>query len=76
MHTVFWFEHLYGRDHLEDVGIDGKIVMEWMLRKQVGWCRLDSPGLGQESVEGYCEYSNEPSNSVKREEFLHQWSDC
>jgi hypothetical protein len=29
-------ENLKGRDHLEDVGVDGKIILEWILRKQCG----------------------------------------
>jgi len=24
MHTKFWFENLKGRDHLENLGVDGK----------------------------------------------------
>jgi hypothetical protein len=31
MHTIFWFENLEGRDHLEDLGVDGKIISEWIL---------------------------------------------
>jgi hypothetical protein len=27
-------ENLKGKDHLEDVGIDGKIILEWVLGKQ------------------------------------------
>jgi hypothetical protein len=26
-------ENLKGRDHLKDVGIDGKIILEWILGK-------------------------------------------
>jgi len=33
MHTIFWLENLKGRDHLEDTGVDGKIILEWVLRK-------------------------------------------
>jgi hypothetical protein len=32
-YTVFWLENLKGRDHLEDLGVDGKIILEWILRK-------------------------------------------
>jgi hypothetical protein len=30
MHTQFWFENLEGRDHSEDIGVDGRTVLEWM----------------------------------------------
>jgi len=33
MHTVFWLENLKRRDHLEDLGIYGKIILEWILGK-------------------------------------------
>jgi hypothetical protein len=33
MHTKFWSEKLKGRDHLEDLGIDEKIILKWILRK-------------------------------------------
>jgi hypothetical protein len=33
MHTIFWLENINGRDHAEDIGIDGKIMglreIEW-----------------------------------------------
>ena len=28
------------RDHLEDLGVDGKIILNWMLQA-VGWGRVD-----------------------------------
>jgi hypothetical protein len=31
MHTIFWSESLKGRDYLEDLGVDEKITLEWML---------------------------------------------
>jgi len=37
MHTKFLSENLKGREHTEDLGIDGKIILEWTIR-----CRLDS----------------------------------
>jgi hypothetical protein len=33
MHTMFWLENLKARDHLEDLGIDGNIILEWILGK-------------------------------------------
>jgi hypothetical protein len=28
MHTIFWLENLKGRDHLEDLGVGGRIILE------------------------------------------------
>jgi hypothetical protein len=29
MHTKFWSENLKGRDYSEDLGVDGKMILEW-----------------------------------------------
>jgi hypothetical protein len=34
--SYIWLENLKGRDHLEDPGVDGKIILEWMLGKWTG----------------------------------------
>jgi hypothetical protein len=31
-HT-FWLENLKGRDHSENLDVDGRIILEWMLGK-------------------------------------------
>jgi hypothetical protein len=31
--TIFWLENLKGRDHLEDLDVDGKIILEWISGK-------------------------------------------
>jgi len=36
MRTVFWFEHLNGRHHSEDLGVDRSVILEWILWKQDG----------------------------------------
>jgi hypothetical protein len=33
MHKIFWLGNLKGSDYLEDLGVDGKIILEWMLGK-------------------------------------------
>jgi hypothetical protein len=33
MHTELSSEKLKGRDHSEDLGVDGKIILEWILGK-------------------------------------------
>jgi len=46
MHTVFRLENLNGTDHSEDVGVDVRIILEWILGKWVGRCGLDAAGSG------------------------------
>jgi hypothetical protein len=36
MHTKFCPEKLKGRDHSEDLDVDGKIILEWILGKEDG----------------------------------------
>jgi hypothetical protein len=40
VHTVFRWSNLRERDHLEDPGIDGRIIWRWIFRKWVvrAWC--------------------------------------
>jgi hypothetical protein len=51
MHTIFWSGNLTGRDDSEDVGVDGRIILEWILGKYVGrlwngfiWLRISASG--------------------------------
>jgi len=36
MYTRFWWENLREIDNLEDPGIDGRIMLRWILRKWDG----------------------------------------
>ena len=53
-------------EHLEDLGVGGRIVLKWIFRKWDGeaWTGF----LWQ--VAGACECGNEPSGSIKCGEFL------
>jgi hypothetical protein len=33
MHIKFWLGNLKGRDYMEDLGIDGRIILEWIIGK-------------------------------------------
>jgi hypothetical protein len=46
VHMKLQFENLKGSDHMEHLGIDGRIILEWILGKQAGRCGLDSSGSG------------------------------
>jgi hypothetical protein len=51
MRTEVLSENLKRRDHLEDLGLDGRIILEWMIAKWFGkewtglsWLRLGITG--------------------------------
>jgi hypothetical protein len=51
MHTVFGLENLKGRAYPEGLGIDGRIILEWILGKYVWkvwigfiWLRIETGG--------------------------------
>jgi hypothetical protein len=46
MDTKFLSGNLKGRDHLADLGADGKIILEWILGKYMGRRGLNASGSG------------------------------
>ena len=58
-----WCGNLRKRDHLEEIGVDGRIILKWIF-KNWDWIDLAQTGTG-------CyECSDETLGSVKRREFL------
>jgi hypothetical protein len=50
-YTGFWWGNLKKRDHLEDQGVEGRIILRWIFRKgDVGvwtgssWLRIQTVG--------------------------------
>ena len=47
VHTGFWWGNLKEKDHLEDPGIGGTVILRWIFRKDVGawtgsiWLRIE-----------------------------------
>ena len=70
MYTEFWWGSLRERDHLEDLGVDGRIILRWIFRKwDVGvWTGSSYFTIG--TVVGTCECGNEPLGSIKCGKFL------
>jgi len=59
-----------GKRHLEDPGIDGRIIIRWICRTWGVRAWTGSIWLRIGTVLGAYEYSNEPSYSIKCGEFL------
>jgi len=34
IHTGFWWGAVKGRDHMQDLGINGRIALMWILRRE------------------------------------------
>ena len=50
-YTGFWWEKVRERDNLEDAGVDGSVILRWILRKGEvgawigsGWLRIGTGG--------------------------------
>jgi hypothetical protein len=40
-YTGFWWGNLREKDHLEEPGVDGRIILRWIFRKRDGEHGLD-----------------------------------
>jgi hypothetical protein len=51
VHTGYWWEDLREGDHLEDLGVDRRIILKWLFKKWDGeawtgliWLRIGTGG--------------------------------
>jgi hypothetical protein len=70
MHIKFLSENLKRRDDAEKLGVNGRIILEWIYGNKDGKCELDSSASGYGPVDGSCEHGNRPSSSIKGGAFL------
>jgi hypothetical protein len=64
------------RDHLEDLGVDCRIILKWIFRTDDGEARTGFLWLKIAQVAGACECGNESSGATKCGEFLHCLRSC
>jgi hypothetical protein len=50
VHTGFWWENLRERGQLEDAGVDGRIILKWSCKSDVGTTWRFSPTSRDSSV--------------------------
>jgi len=55
-----------GRDHWEDLGLDGRITLRWTLGRKGSMGRTGFSWLRIQSGGGFCEHCNEPPGSTKK----------
>ena len=70
MHKRVLLRRPEGRDYLEDIGKDRRIILKWIFKKWNGeaWTGFLWLRIGQVAVA--CKCSNEPSGSIKCAEFF------
>jgi hypothetical protein len=59
----FLSENEKGRDHSEDLDVNGKIILKWILNRVGRLLRIETIG-------GLCEYGSKSSGSIKGGKFL------
>jgi hypothetical protein len=74
VHAWFWWGSLTERDNLEELRVEGKIILKYLFKKHNGgWTGLIYSG--QRQVAGCCESGNESSGPLKHGE-LDYLSNC
>jgi len=76
MHAKFRWGDLRERDHLEDLGLDGRIILKWVFKTWVEGTWTGLVWLREGQVTGSCECGYEYSVSIKRGDFLGYLRTC
>jgi hypothetical protein len=75
MYSQLQLQILKGRDHLEDLGVKGSLVLKWIFVKyDVKVYTIDLAGSGYGPLSGFCEHGDEHSGSIKVTESLERRS--
>jgi len=71
---LVWRRKAKERDHLEELGIGGSILLKWVDLTEIGVKTVDWFSLAQDrsKCRGCCECGDEPSGSTKCREFPSQ----
>jgi hypothetical protein len=68
--TGFWWGNLCERDHLEDLDIDGKIILKWKVKNSDGRSWTGFIWLRIETYVRLCKRDNEPLGYINCGKFL------
>lgn len=63
MHTAFWWENKDEGDHLEGLGINGRVILKNILKEQMNGRSRSLPIWFRAGVESYYKQSNEHSRN-------------
>jgi len=70
VYRVFWRGNLREISHLEDPGVDGRIILRWIFREWNVDAGTESIWLRIGTGVGTCECGYEPSGSIKCGEYI------